>query len=273
MTFMVEVNCTDVLSFLGIKKALYFTVGDLFNDSYGVYMRKKKRQLPYYFTFIAWILCFLVIIGCSMVIVLYGMQFGNKTSLEWLATVSLTAVEDFFLFQPLQVLVIALLFASSSHMLKNHLKRANDIQSAVKQIIGVLPTIVVPGKCEQSSEGSNSEDLLKQNDPKKETSPYAGFENLVNPLELEKAKQQLEKHRAMKSVLIEVLVHVLFASALFVKVFSAHADWGFSQRKDIQELLRLKVRPKFNYTAHNGTVFEKVIVQLLLIVRSTFSKI
>ena len=114
------------------------------------------------------------------------------------------------------------------------------------------------GNIEEYPDKRESDKSQQNVEMKEKALQHTGFENLVDPLELEKAKEQLAKHRAMTYVLKELLFYTLFAGALFVKVFSARADWGFAQSKDILELLRLQVRPSFNLTAHNGTVFEKV---------------
>ena len=205
--------------------------------------------------YVAWLLCMLVILGCGVIIVLYGMQFGNKKSLDWLATVCLTAVEDFFLFQPVQVLLIAVFFASTTQVLKNRIKQGYNLQESIKQILITHTPLLNKGTGQSPElEQENAQDVSVET-----RSQHAGFENLVDPLALKIAREQLAKHRAMTYVLKELLFYTLFAGALVVKVFSARAGWGFSQTKDISELLRLQVRPKFNYTAEKGTVFRKVI--------------
>ena len=230
---------------------------DLFDDSYGIYFGKKKKQLPYCFTYVAWILCVLAIVGCSLVIVLYGMQFGNNTSLEWLGTVTLTAVEDFFVFQPAQVFLIALFFAITSNMLRTHPKRGNSLQNTVKQML-ISQTPLVHGEPIQPIENQQGNGNLETGDKNETPLQYHNFKNLVDPLALEKAKDQFAKHQAMTCALKQILFYTLFAGALCVKVFSSRSGWGFAQSKGIQELLRLRVRPKFNHTAHSGTVFQKV---------------
>lgn len=44
-------------------------------------------------------------------VVLYGMQFGNGRSLQWLFSIIVSICEDIFVLQPLKVLALALAFA------------------------------------------------------------------------------------------------------------------------------------------------------------------
>ena len=71
--------------------------------------RKKKKPfyLPHCLLYPTWILCILVILGCGFMVVWYGMAFGNKKSLDWLASVTICLVRFFLLlydtalFQPI----------------------------------------------------------------------------------------------------------------------------------------------------------------------------
>ena len=69
------------------------------------------NELPYWFIYIAWTVCVLVILACSIIIVFYGMQFGNVKSLQWLATITFSLVQDVLLLQPARVMLVALFFA------------------------------------------------------------------------------------------------------------------------------------------------------------------
>ena len=49
--------------------------------------------------------------GSAAVVILYGMQFGNGRSIQWLISIVISIVEDIFVLQPLKVLLFALGFA------------------------------------------------------------------------------------------------------------------------------------------------------------------
>ena len=61
--------------------------------------RKKKTPfyLPHWLLYPTWMLCILVILGCGFMVVWYGMAFGNKKSLDWLASVTICLVRFFLL--------------------------------------------------------------------------------------------------------------------------------------------------------------------------------
>ena len=59
--------------------------------------KKKKREpfyLPHWMVYFAWTLNLVVIFGCALLVVFYGMTFGNKKSLEWLASVTIGLVSN-----------------------------------------------------------------------------------------------------------------------------------------------------------------------------------
>ena len=71
--------------------------------------RQNKKLLPHMCLYFAWVLCAITILACSIVLILYGMAFGNKTSWLWLITILLSLIKDIFLMQPLKIFVMSLL--------------------------------------------------------------------------------------------------------------------------------------------------------------------
>lgn len=56
---------------------------------------KKKKgpmQLPHWVIYPAWGLCLLTIFGSAVLIVWYGIQFGNTKSIRWLTSVAVGIV-------------------------------------------------------------------------------------------------------------------------------------------------------------------------------------
>ena len=84
---------------------LYVLPLDFFTTTQG---RQNKKLLPHMCLYFAWILCAITIIACSIVLILYGMAFGNKTSWLWLITIIVSLVKDIFLMQPLKIFVMSL---------------------------------------------------------------------------------------------------------------------------------------------------------------------
>lgn len=54
--------------------------------------RKEPFYLPHWVLYPTWFLCICVILGSAFMVVWYGMNFGNKKSLDWLASVSISLV-------------------------------------------------------------------------------------------------------------------------------------------------------------------------------------
>ena len=69
---------------------------------------KPKKYLPRQCLYFAWILCLAAIVTCSVVLVLYGMSFGNTTSLMWLITIFLSLFKDVFAVQPIKIFITSL---------------------------------------------------------------------------------------------------------------------------------------------------------------------
>lgn len=55
-------------------------------------MKREPFYLPHWVLYPAWFLNLSVIFGCAFLVVWYGTTFGNKKSLEWLASVSIGLV-------------------------------------------------------------------------------------------------------------------------------------------------------------------------------------
>ena len=71
--------------------------------------RQKEKLLPHLCLYFAWVLCAVSISTCSVVLVLYGMAFGNRTSYLWLITILLSLSKDIFVMQPVKIFVVSLI--------------------------------------------------------------------------------------------------------------------------------------------------------------------
>ena len=64
---------------------------------------KSKFVLPWWFVFVAWFLVFVFSVGSGVVLILYGMRFGNAKSLQWLLSATISFIQDVLITQPLKV--------------------------------------------------------------------------------------------------------------------------------------------------------------------------
>lgn len=71
--------------------------------------------------YVAWALLFIFSIGSAVVVVIYGMQFENVKSLQWLFSSCVSFVQDVLITQPLKVLsfILAIALRRSMRLSKN----------------------------------------------------------------------------------------------------------------------------------------------------------
>ncbi|XP_047143853.2 uncharacterized protein LOC100207051 isoform X2 [Hydra vulgaris] len=71
----------------------------------------KKRFLPHWCLYIAWFLCISNILVCSFFVMWYGIKFGNKTSLNWLTSVTIDFTKEILLTEPIKIFILAVFVA------------------------------------------------------------------------------------------------------------------------------------------------------------------
>ena len=67
--------------------------------------KKEPFLFPHWCIYVGWFLTISTILASSVVVVIYGMVFGNSKSLEWLTAVIIGFVQDIIVIQPLKVIV------------------------------------------------------------------------------------------------------------------------------------------------------------------------
>ncbi len=69
-------------------------------------VKKAKKEpflFPHWCIYIAWFLSFGSIVASSVVVIMYGMVFGNSKAWEWLSSITLSFVSDILVIQPIKV--------------------------------------------------------------------------------------------------------------------------------------------------------------------------
>jgi len=75
-------------------------------------VRKRKRKyLPWWVIFVAYLLVILIALVCSFLTVLYTLSYGYYKSMRWLTAFLLSFVYDLFIGQPLKVIALAIFFS------------------------------------------------------------------------------------------------------------------------------------------------------------------
>ncbi|XP_072168355.1 uncharacterized protein [Diadema setosum] len=73
--------------------------------------RRKKFSFPWWCIIIAWLLVILSTAAATTVVIFYGIQFGELTVREWLASLFTTFIVGIFFTQPIKILLIAVFVA------------------------------------------------------------------------------------------------------------------------------------------------------------------
>ena len=72
------------------------------------YRRVRRTTLPYSFVYFAWFLCFISSAASATFIILYSLQWGKKTSEEWLISIVMSLFVEIFVTEPIKIIVVAL---------------------------------------------------------------------------------------------------------------------------------------------------------------------
>lgn len=73
--------------------------------------QNSRKGLPYYFIYIAWVLCILTILSSAFFTVFYSLFWGADVSNKWLTSIFISFLQDVFVSQPIQVVLIASLLS------------------------------------------------------------------------------------------------------------------------------------------------------------------
>ncbi|XP_074659507.1 polycystin-1-like protein 1 [Tubulanus polymorphus] len=72
---------------------------------------RDYRYLPYWCRYVAWAMCFLVIVGCGAVTVLFGFAFGPTKSLMWLQSLFFSLMVCIFITHPVLIIITSVITA------------------------------------------------------------------------------------------------------------------------------------------------------------------
>ena len=68
--------------------------------------KKCRCRLPHFLVYVAYAGCFATCVAGSVVILIYGQQFGRTTALRWVATMFLSFFESVLFFEPVKVTAV-----------------------------------------------------------------------------------------------------------------------------------------------------------------------
>ncbi|XP_065660262.1 uncharacterized protein LOC136084073 isoform X2 [Hydra vulgaris] len=186
-----------------------------------VSLKKKKFLLPHCFLYVAWFFCVVNILGSAVVVLFYGMNFGNKTSLNWLATVTIDLVKEVFFTEPIKLFVLAVVFAL---FIKNIKEEENDFQNQGKAL-------------------AFDENWLHK--PKHEPSIFDRRDIEMQPLNASIVLEMRDlriKNLKMYSLIKELALYIFYAVLVMFIGYTTRKIVVFHQTRNVQDLFNLTLR-------------------------------
>lgn len=199
--------------------------------------RKKAFYLPHWCIYPTWFLCIAVILGSGFIVVWYGMVFGNKKSLDWLASVTICLFQDILLIQPLKVFAMALFIALIVKKLDEEEK--SELEKNVKTL-------------------SKNESWLHK--LRNEATIFDRVEVIEPPdlSVLENMRGVRLKEMKMAAISREMMLYFMFTLVVFMIGYNLRDQNAYNQTLDIKELFKLSVRNPDSKSFKPHEVFGKL---------------
>lgn len=194
--------------------------------------KKDKKasgpRLPHWFIYIAYFLCFIVIMTAATFTLFYSMAWGKEISNKWLSSMLISFFQDAFITQPLKIFLAALI-----------------ISSVIKKLPSDFKETSISSDRKTSSAGPGRQ---VEFDPKEAIkTPSSMFEPPDEAL-VEKAREYKLLEMKAFTILKENIFHLLFLSSLLVISYSARDPDAFTQSNYLRNVFSRQVRLHFTIT-------------------------
>ncbi|XP_065653763.1 uncharacterized protein LOC136080701 isoform X2 [Hydra vulgaris] len=203
-------------------------------------IRKLSILIEKYKLNIAWFICVGNILTCGLIVLMYGMAFGNKKSLNWLASVTIDFAKGIFLLDPLKIFIAVVVMV----LVKKKVDNETEFCKVEKQ-----------GK-----KLAFDENWLHK--PKHEL----GIDNdciTKQPLDyftMKKMRKLGLNHQKMRAIVTETILYILYACLVFFMCYFSHDNITFYQTRNVQELFSLELRLAAN--PNNPSYHNKIFNQI-----------
>ncbi|XP_065681235.1 polycystin-1-like protein 2 isoform X1 [Hydra vulgaris] len=204
-------------------------------DKPSLLKEEKKKYLPPWCLYIAWFICVSSIFGCGFIILLNGMAFGNRKSLNWLSSVSIGFVKDIFFIQPIKIFFLSIFVAL-----------------IVKKIEEESCEVEIQGKML-----AHDESWLHK--PKNKATIFDRVDIEFKPPDcttILKMREMGFKNMKMYSIIQEIVLYFFYAILVFFIGYMTREDFAFYQTRNVEELFNLRLRHGVSYP--DGTVFNQI---------------
>nr|XP_047143143.1 uncharacterized protein LOC105848477 isoform X3 [Hydra vulgaris] len=180
----------------------------------------KKNYLLNWCLYIAWIICVGNIFICGLVVLWYGMSFGNSKSLNWLAVITIDFAKEIFLTDPIKIFIMAIFFALI-------VKKINEESDVEKQ--GVLLV----------------QDKSWLNKLKGVPTIFERKDIELQPLNSTKVQEMQEKRfkeLKMHALTNEIVLYTIYAVLVMLIGYMTRENVAYNQTRNVQELFNLTPR-------------------------------
>ncbi|XP_065660228.1 polycystin-1-like protein 2 isoform X3 [Hydra vulgaris] len=204
-------------------------------DKPSLLKEEKKKYLPPWCLYIAWFICVSSIFGCGFIILLNGMAFGNKKSLNWLSSVSIGFVKDIFFIQPIKIFFLSI-------------------------FVALIVKKIEEESCEVEKQGkmlARDENWLHKSKNKATIFDRVDIEfKPPDSTTISKMREIGFKNMKMYSIIQEIVLYFFYAILVFFIGYMTREDFAFYQTRNVEELFNLRLRHGVSYP--DGTVFNQI---------------
>jgi len=200
--------------------------------------KKEPFLFPHWCIYVGWFLTISTILASSVVVVIYGMVFGNSKSLEWLTAVIIGFVQDIIVIQPIKIFIIAVIFAAV-------VKSVQDDESTIE---------------EHGKKLAEDEEWLHIHaDTTLGRSVDTSTLRPPDGVKLDAMRELRFKERKMYAIVREVLLYSLFVLITLSISYSLREETGFWQTNGLEKLfkLNLKETEQFSKDRFTGVISQK----------------
>ena len=175
---------------------------------------KKKREfsLPYWFIYIAWVLCFLTALISATFVIFYSLQWGKDTSEQWLISIVMSVFTDIFVSEPLKIIIVAFMLS--------HIFKARDHNSPQARYHD--DTTVDVDDIKLSEVDKEEEDIEMPKPPSKK--------------QLRRARASRLREVHMFTALRKIVSYIIYLCILIIVCYGGRTEHGFLMTTSVSKV-------------------------------------
>lgn len=171
------------------------------------------RGLPYWCHYIGWFGVIVTSLASTAVTLLYGIQFGKRTSEQWLLSMFISVTQDIFISQPVKVIALAIIFAF------------------------IIKKPQLNKKTNHEDERSRRRWLEQCTSPRHRSLAMQAPPNKPSEETLEMARKKREDEKQMCVILKDIITYLVFMLIMLLIAYGHRDKNSFLQKESIEGLL------------------------------------